>query len=247
MAAAAPPPPPMPHAAGRPRPRALPTPQPWPAQLLRASCAALPPPACRRARIAACAAAGGAAAVGPGSVGQFDGGGGSLEARFFGSSTGGGGSSTGGSSTGGGAANDAGGGSGAPPWLGRLISRVLGPRAAGAAGAAGALAAATLFNHILLSNIISCSALTAAWIRYRAAAGASPLAPGHAASFAAFYAGLFVVQQVSRPLRLAAAAIGALAARLGWGRGRTLAALFAAQAVALLAGIGGALVLTGSL
>jgi len=229
--------------AGRPRPRAiaavsaLSQPRPWPAQ--HAHCTSLPP-VCRRARIAATSAA----AAGPGSVGQSDGGGSSLAASFFdGTGAGGGG-------------GDAGGGSGAPPWLGRLMSRVLGARAGGAAGAAGALAAATLFNHILLSNVISCSALTAAWIRYKATVGASPLSPGHAASFAAFYAGLFVVQQVSRPLRLAAAAaaspataaaIGALAARLGWGRGRTLAALFAAQAVALLAGIGGALVLTGSL
>lgn len=104
---------------------------------------------------------------------------------------------------------------------------------------------ATFYNHILISNVVSCTSLSLAWIAYVRKYHVSPLSDWQ--PFLAFYSALFVFQQVSRPLRLSIAAATSpftdwfnaqLAAKLGLQRPLAWGVMFAVQSALLIAGIG---------
>jgi hypothetical protein len=101
--------------------------------------------------------------------------------------------------------------------------------------------------YLSVSNALSVGALSAAWLAFTHAAGASPLAPGAWPKFALAYAPFYCALQAARPTKLAAGLLlaplgerllAALAARLRVGRGAALALALVAEAALLLCVLG---------
>lgn len=108
------------------------------------------------------------------------------------------------------------------------------------------------FAFITISNVMSCSMLAVGGVLFKQQFAASPFAAGQWPKFLAFYAGLWTIQQSTRPFRLAGGMmlspiadqfIDSTSRHLNRSRQATTVFLFVAQAVFLLTALAAVLVL----